>query len=168
MSFNSVSGKSWIFKKFNNSDIKEISENYTLSEIVAKLIAIRKKNIKNIDLYLNPTIKNLLPNPVVLKDMDIAVNRTFESIKNNELIGIFGDYDVDGATSTALLCRYFLSINQKIKTYIPDRKKDGYGPSVSNFGELIKSGVNIIFTVDCGTLTFEAVEFAQNKKTYSP
>ena len=98
---------------------------------------LEKKNIEDIGLFLNPRIKNLLPNPLRLKDMENAIERTYLSIKKNELIGIFGDYDVDGATSTALLTRYFLSINQKIQTYIPDRKKEGYGPSVEGFNNLI-------------------------------
>ena len=163
MSFTSVSGKNWIFKKFNSSDIKEYSEDYSLNEIVAKLLSIRKKNIENISLFLNPTIKNLLPNPLRLKDMENAVERTYQSIKKRELIGIFGDYDVDGATSTALLTRYFLSINQKIQIYIPDRKKEGYGPSVEGFNNLIKLGTKIIFTVDCGTSSFVPIKIAQNQ-----
>ena len=163
MSFTSVSGKNWIFKKFNSSDIKEYSEDYSLNEIVAKLLSIRKKNIEDISLFLNPTIKNLLPNPLRLKDMENAVERTYQSIKKRELIGVFGDYDVDGATSTALLTRYFLSINQKIQIYIPDRKKEGYGPSVEGFNNLIKLGTKIIFTVDCGTSSFIPVKIAQNQ-----
>ena len=163
MNFVSVSGKNWIFKKFDSSDIVKYSENYSLSEIVAKLLSIRKKNIDNVDLFLNPTIKGLLPNPLRLKDMDNAIKRTYESILKSESIGIFGDYDVDGATSTALLSRYFLSINQKIQTYIPDRKKEGYGPNNEGFNSLIKLGVKIIFTVDCGTLSFEPVKLAQNQ-----
>jgi len=163
MNFTSVSGKNWIFNKFNSSDIKKYSEDYSLSEIVAKLLSIRKKNIEDIGLFLNPTIKNLLPNPLRLKDMDNATERTYQSIKRSELIGIFGDYDVDGATSTALLTRYFLSINQKIKTYIPDRKREGYGPSIEGFNNLIKLGTKIIFTVDCGTLSFEPVKIAQSQ-----
>ncbi|HJO77523.1 MAG TPA: single-stranded-DNA-specific exonuclease RecJ [Pelagibacteraceae bacterium] len=163
MSFTSVSGKNWIFKKFNSSDIKEYSEDYSLNEIVAKLLSIRKKNIEDISLFLNPTIKNLLPNPLRLKDMENAVERTYQSIKKRELIGVFGDYDVDGATSTALLTRYFLSINQKIQIYIPDRKKEGYGPSVEGFNNLIKLGTKIIFTVDCGTSSFVPIKIAQNQ-----
>ena len=77
MNFTSVSGKKWVFKKFNDSDIKEYSEKYSLNEIVARLLAIRKKNIKDINLFLNPTIKNLLPNPLCLKDINIAINRTY-------------------------------------------------------------------------------------------
>ena len=163
MNFTSVSGKNWIFKKFNSSDIKKYSEDYSLNEIVAKLLSIRKKNIEDIGLFLNPTIKNLMPNPLTLKDMENAIERTYQGIKKRELIGIFGDYDVDGATSTALLARYFLSINQKIQTYIPDRKREGYGPSVEGFNNLIKLGTKIIFTVDCGTLSFEPVKIAQSQ-----
>ena len=163
MNFTSVSGKNWVFNKFNSSDIKKYSEDYSLNEIVAKLLSIRKKNIEDISLFLNPTIKNLLPNPLRLKDMDNAIERTYQSIKKKELIGIFGDYDVDGATSTALLTRYFLSINQKIQTYIPDRKREGYGPSIEGFNNLIKLGTKIIFTVDCGTLSFEPVKIAQSQ-----
>ena len=163
MNFTSVSGKNWVFKKFNSSDVKKYSEDYSLNEIVAKLLSIRKKNIEDIGLFLNPTIKNLMPNPLTLKDMENAIERTYQGIKKRELIGIFGDYDVDGATSTALLARYFLSINQKIQTYIPDRKREGYGPSVEGFNNLIKLGTKIIFTVDCGTLSFEPVKIAQSQ-----
>ncbi len=163
MSFSSVSGKKWIFKQFLNSDIKKYSENYSLSEITAKLLAIRKNTIENIDLFLDPTIKNLMPNPLHLKDMENAIDRTYESITKNHLIGIFGDYDVDGASSTALLSKYFIAINQKNITLIPDRKKDGYGPSIKNFDNLIKSGAKIIFTVDCGTLSFEPIENANKQ-----
>jgi len=163
MNFTSVSGKNWIFKKFNSSDIIKYSEDYSLSEILAKILAIRKNNIENIGLYLNPTIKNLLPNPLGLKDMENAIKRTYQCIKKKELIGIFGDYDVDGASSTALLSRYFLSINRKVHTYIPDRKKEGYGPSITGFDNLIKLGSKIIFTVDCGTLSFEPIKKAQSQ-----
>ncbi len=163
MSFTSISGKNWIFKKFNISDVKKICETYSLSEIVGKLLSIRKKNIEDINLYLNPTIKNLLPNPYHLKGMVNGVNRTYKSFMNNEVIGIFGDYDVDGASSTALLKQYFESTNQKIVTYIPDRKKEGYGPTVNGFNNLIKLGAKVIFTVDCGTLSFEPIKVAQEK-----
>ena len=163
MSFSSVSGKNWIFNKFLESDLKKYSEIYSLSEIVARLLAIRKKNIDNVDLFLNPTIKNNLPNPLKLKDMKNAINRTFETIKRNESIGIFGDYDVDGASSTALLVRYFSLLDQNVKTYIPDRKKEGYGPSVEGFNNLINLGVKIIFTVDCGTLSYDPIISAKKK-----
>ena len=89
--------------------------------------------------------------------MSVAIDRIYKSIKKDELIGIFGDYDVDGASSTAMLARYFSSINKKLKTYIPDRRKEGYGPSNEGFKNLIASGVKIIFTVDCGTSSHEQI-----------
>ena len=81
MNISSVSGKSWIYKEFDSSDVKSISEKYSLGEISAKLLSIRKKNITNLDLFLNPKIKNLLPNPMQLKDMNEAVERTYRSIQ---------------------------------------------------------------------------------------
>ena len=161
MNFSSVSGKNWLFKKFDTTDINKFTENFSLPEVVAKLLSIRKKNIDNIDLFLNPKIKNLLPNPFTIKDMKNAIDRTYKSISKNEIIGIFGDYDVDGATSTALLARYFLSIKKKINTYIPDRQTEGYGPNTIGFKNLINKGAKIIFTVDCGTSSFEPISFAQ-------
>ena len=164
MSKISITGKNWIFKKYDNSDIKRYSEKYSLSEIVARLLAIRRKNIENIDLFLNPTIKNLLPNPLNLLDMGKAVDRTYECILNGDLIGIFGDYDVDGASSTALLAKYFFLINQNTKTYIPDRSKEGYGPTIKSFQNLIEQRCKVIFTVDCGTSSFEPLNYARKNK----
>ena len=162
MNFKSVSGKSWYFKEFNESDIIKYKENYSITETLAKLISIRKKNINDVGMFLDPKIKNLLPNPLRIKDMNIAINRTYDCLQKNETIGIFGDYDVDGASSTALLARYFLSLNKKIETYVPDRQLEGYGPSNKGFEELIKKGAKLIFTVDCGTLSFKPIKFAQN------
>ena len=160
----SVSGKNWILKKFNQADILFFKENFLLDEITAKLLSIRDIQKKDVNSFLNPSIKNFLPNPNVLLDMEKSSLRTIESIKNNDKIGIFGDYDVDGATSTALLGKYFDHLDIAYKAYIPDRKTEGYGPSIKGFKELIDYGVKIIFTVDCGTLSFDAIEYAKNKK----
>ena len=163
MNFTSVSRKNWIFKKFSSLDVEKYCEEYTLNEIVAKLLSIRKNDIKNIDFFLNPAIKNIMPNPYCLKNMDVAINRIYHSIIKKESIGIFGDYDVDGATSTALLLRYFLSINQKIHIHIPDRKKEGYGPTIKGFENLINLEVKLIITVDCGTMSFEPIKNSQDR-----
>ena len=163
MSSASVSGKNWLFKKFNSSHVTELAENYSLTETVAKLLSIRINKIDDINLFLNPKIKNLLPNPFHLKDMKKAVDRVYESIEKKEVLGIFGDYDVDGATSTALLAKFFIQINQKVETYIPDRQKEGYGPNISGFKDLIARNSKTILTVDCGTSSYEAIKFAQEK-----
>ena len=157
----SLSGKSWILKQFNQEDLNFIKDNYSLDEITSKLLSIRKIKKEEINSFLNPLIKNFLPNPNILLDMEKATSRTFQTILNGDKIGIFGDYDVDGATSTALLGNYLSELNLNYEIYIPDRKKEGYGPSIKSFKELIDKGVKLIFTVDCGTLSFEAINFAK-------
>ena len=160
----SVSGKSWILKKYNQEDLNFIKETFSLDEMTSKLLSIRNVKKEEINSFLNPSIKNFLPNPSNLIDMEKSTLRTVDAISNNEKIGIFGDYDVDGATSTALLGNYFNELNINYEIYIPDRKKEGYGPSIKSFEELIKKKVKIIFTVDCGTLSFEAINFAKEKE----
>ena len=96
--------------------------------------------------------------------MEKTTTRIFKAIKNKENIGIFGDYDVDGASSTALLGNYFKMINQNFEIYIPDRKSEGYGPSIKSFKKLFEKKVDLIITVDCGTLSFDAIEFANKNK----
>ena len=93
--------------------------------------------------------------------MEKSTLRTLKAITENEKIGIFGDYDVDGATSTALLGNYFSELELNYEIYIPDRKKEGYGPSIESFKYLLNKKVKVIFTVDCGTLSFEALSFAK-------
>ena len=165
MNDNSVLGKNWISKRYNEDQVNFLKENFDLSEIVSKLIAIRNINIEEVKLFLNPKIKNFLPNPFILKDMEKAADRTIKVIKNNEKIGIFGDYDVDGATSTAILGNYFNQIDRKTEIYIPDRKSEGYGPNQQGFEKLISNGSKLIFTVDCGTLSFDTINFSQSKNT---
>ena len=160
----SVSGKNWILKNFIQEDISYLKDNFNLDEITSKLLSIRKIKKNDISSFLNPSIKNFLPNPNILLDMEKTTLRSLSAIKNNEKIGIFGDYDVDGASSTALLGKYFSELKLSYEIYIPDRKKEGYGPSVKSFKKLIKNGVKLIFTVDCGTLSFEAINFAKDNK----
>ena len=163
MNSSSVSGKNWILKKFDENDISYFKENFYLDEITSKLLAVRNLDKNEIQNYLNPTIKNILPNPDVLKDMSKTVERTYQAILKKEKIGIFGDYDVDGATSTALLGQFFQKINHNFEIYIPDRRTEGYGPTINGFKNLIDKKVNLIFTVDCGTMSYEPIEYAQNK-----
>ena len=159
----SLSGKKWIYKKFDSSYINYLKENYYLDEITAKLLSIRNIDKEYIESFLKPSIKNLVPNPNILKDMEKTTDRILNAIKRNEIIGIFGDYDVDGASSTALIGNYFKIIKQNFEIYIPDRKSEGYGPSIKSFQKLIDKKVNLIITVDCGTMSFEAINFANKK-----
>ena len=159
----SVTGKNWILKEFNQDELSFLKDNFFLDEIIAKLLVLRNIEKKDVNNFLNPLIKNFLPNPNSLADMEKSSLRTIEAIKTKEKIGVFGDYDVDGATSTAVLGKYFSLLSIDYEIYIPDRKTEGYGPSIKGFNELINKGVSIIFTVDCGTLSFEAIDYAKSK-----
>ena len=157
---NSVSNKNWIFKNYNEQDVIFYKENYSLDELTSKLLSIRKIKKEDVQAFLSPSIKNLLPNPEIINDMQKSAKRTTHAIFQGHKIGIFGDYDVDGASATALLANFFNSINIPFEIYIPNRKKEGYGPSVESFKKLIDSGTKMIFTVDCGTLSFDAINYA--------
>ena len=162
MNLLSVSSKSWILKKYNQDDVMFFKDNFSLDEITSKLLSIRNIKKDEVNSFLNPSIKNFLPNPYILNDMKKSSKRVSEVIFNDLKIGIFGDYDVDGASATALLGNYFTSLRLDYITYIPDRKTEGYGPSIDAFKYFIENKIKLIFTVDCGTLSFEAMEYAKN------
>ena len=121
----SVSSRNWILKKYNQEDVIFFKDNYFLDEITSKLLSIRNIKKDEVKSFLNPSIKNFLPNPYILNDMKKSSKKVSEAIFKNLKIGIFGDYDVDGASATALLGNYFSSLRLNYITYIPDRKKEG-------------------------------------------
>jgi len=138
MNYSSVTGKNWELKEVDNKKVLQLTEQFSISYILSKLLALRKIKPEKVESFLNPKIKNIIPNPNILKDMDIAVSYILNIILENKTIGIFGDYDVDGASATALLINFFKKINQRYTFFIPDREKDGYGPSINSFDKLIK------------------------------
>ena len=160
MNSESVTRKNWILKNYDNQDFLFYKENFLLDDIISKLLSIRKIKRDEVKGFLNPSLKNFLPNPNIIVDMEKSAKRTFNALSERESVGIFGDYDVDGASATALLGNFFSQLKLKYEIYIPDRKKEGYGPSISSFQKLIDKGIKLIFTVDCGTLSFEAIEYA--------
>ena len=163
MKYSSVTGKNWELKEVDNKKVLQLTEQFSISYILSKLLALRKIKPEKVESFLNPKIKNIIPNPNILKDMDIAVSYILNIILENKTIGIFGDYDVDGASATALLINFFKKINQRYTFFIPDREKDGYGPSINSFDKLIKKKIDTIITVDCGSTSYDAIDFAKNK-----
>jgi single-stranded-DNA-specific exonuclease len=163
MSNHSVQGKEWVLKDFDKNLAEYISKEYDLDFLTSRLLANRNINQKNIENFLNPKIKNFLPNPNNFKDMGKGLETISRHIKNKNKICIFGDYDVDGATSCGIMSRYLEQINLDHFVFIPDRQKDGYGPSVKTFTNIINKNVNLIITLDCGTTSFEAIEYARSK-----
>ena len=156
----SLKGYFWNIKDYDEKLALAIFQKKHISEITSRLLAIRNIKLEDIDNYLDPKIKNLLKNPYHLLDMDKAVNAIYDALLNNKKICIFGDYDVDGATATALMVKYFRSLKIKVEVYVPDRIEDGYGLNEQSIEKLKEDGVNFIITVDCGISSYNAVEFA--------
>ena len=158
----SVKGYFWNIKEYDEKLALAIFQKKNVSEIASRLLAIKNIPITDIDDYLNPKIKNLLKNPYHLLDMNKAVESIYNAIINKKHICIFGDYDVDGATATALMVKYFRGLNIDVSVYVPDRIEDGYGLNEQSIEKLHKDGVELIITVDCGISSYDAVEYANS------
>ncbi len=154
----SVLNKKWVSVPTDERMAQGISQAYGVPEIVGSLLVARGINFDNVEEFLNPSIKNQLPNPSVLQDMDKAAARIADAIMNGEKVAVFGDYDVDGATSSALLKKFFAALGHELRIYIPDRIDEGYGPNAPAFLELKNEGADLVITVDCGTTAFEAID----------
>ena len=159
--FNSYTNNKWQLKSFDERQAELISQKFDTSYLIAKLFSIRQISVDEISSYLNPTLKDNIPDPNILVDMDKACERLLAAIKNKEKIAIIGDYDVDGSTSTSCLIKYFKSINVEVIYHIPDRFSEGYGPNKKTFQSFKDQNINIIFTLDCGTAAYEEIKFAK-------
>lgn len=122
------------------------------------MLASRGVGADGAELFLRPTLKALMPDPRVFAGMDAAVARIVAAVKAGERIAIFGDYDVDGATSSALLMRFFRAAGADVITYIPDRRAEGYGPNEPALRKLHGEGVKLVITVDCGITSYAPLE----------
>ncbi len=158
----SLTGRQWILREADQRQVISFMQKYDLPEMVARILVARGIMLDEVDDFLNPSLKNLMPDPSHLLDMDHAAERVAAAIIGGERIAIFGDYDVDGATSSALLTRFFRALGNDPIIYIPDRMKEGYGPNTAAMLELKKRGAALVITVDCGTLSFEPLEEAHN------
>ena len=156
----SVTGAIWQLNQASDRMSLAISQQYNIPEIAARVMASRGFDIENAEDFINPTLKSLMPDPFHFKDMEKAASRVADAVMNNEKIAIFGDYDVDGATSSALLKRYLRACGNSPLIYIPDRIDEGYGPNAPAMRELAAQGIKLCITVDCGTLSFEPIEAA--------
>lgn len=159
----SFSGKQWASRPYLEKDARAISQYTNVPEIIARLLASRGIDYAEAELFLNPTLKGSMPDPSHLKDMDKAVSLVAELVKDQKKIGIFGDYDVDGATSSSLLVNYLNALDVESHAHIPDRVKDGYGPNMDAFRNLKALGCAVVITVDCGTTSFEVLQQAHDE-----
>ncbi|MCK0208846.1 single-stranded-DNA-specific exonuclease RecJ [Starkeya koreensis] len=132
-----------------------MAQRFGVPEILARVLAGRGVALDEVEAWLDPTVKRLLPDPDTLTDMGPLVARLADAVTGGEQVAVFGDYDVDGATSTALLVEVLRAGGLDPAFYIPDRIFEGYGPNIPAIEGLAAQGARLLVTVDCGTMSFE-------------
>src|SRR6476620_7391692 len=138
-----------------------IAQRYGIDELLALVLAGRNVDVDQVESFLDPTIKRLMPDPHTLTDMETASARIADAVMRGESLAIFGDYDVDGATASALLCRYLRHYGLDPIIHIPDRIFEGYGPNVDAIRSFAERGVKLLVTVDCGVTSLEPLAEAK-------
>nr|WP_274629568.1 single-stranded-DNA-specific exonuclease RecJ [Mesorhizobium shangrilense] len=159
----SATGLAWEHRLNERQDMAAlaIAQDHGVPDIVARVLAGRGVTTAETVRFLDPTIRDLLPNPVSLTDMEAAAERLADAVVRNEKVAIFGDYDVDGAASSALLSRFLVHYGVSSEIYIPDRIFEGYGPNPDAMRELVGRGATLIVTVDCGTNSAPSIAAAR-------
>jgi single-stranded-DNA-specific exonuclease len=156
----SVTGKRWQTRLKDERLATALAQRFELHDVVARVLAARDVQLDDAALFLNPTLKSTLPDPGHLLEMQAAVERLTRAIRDGETVGVLGDYDVDGATSSALIVNFFAALGQTVPVYIPDRQNEGYGPNLPALLKLQEQGASVVITVDCGTTAYDPLEAA--------
>lgn len=156
----SASGRNWRMRPADSDVTRAHIQSLGLSEPLARALASREILPDQGESFLNPTLRALFPDPSSFMDMDQAATAILDALQAGESIHVFADYDVDGASSAALLVRWFRHLGAELPIYVPDRMKEGYGPSAPAFDRLKASGADLVITVDCGAAANEAVAHA--------
>ena len=150
----SIGGRRWRMAATPEGAGAAIAQRLGLPELVGRLLAARGVGIDDAASFLDPTLRDFLPDPSGFRDMDKAVARLVRAICDGEPIAVFGDYDVDGATSAALLHRFAAAVGAPLRLYVPDRIAEGYGPNEAALLRLKAEGAAVVVTVDCGVTAF--------------
>lgn len=151
----SLTGRRWQVAVGDERLALTLSQRLGLPEIIGRVLAARGIGLDQAETFLSPTLRALLPDPSHLKDMDKAAARVAAAVTAGEPVGVFGDYDVDGATSSALLASFLTAVGARPLVHIPDRMAEGYGPNLPALLKLAAAGARVVVTVDCGTTAFE-------------
>ena len=157
----SIGGKLWRSRLDSDRIALALSQKYDLPDVLGRVLAARGVDLDNAETYMSPTLRQAMPDPSRLRDMDQAAERLADAVGQDELVGIFGDYDVDGATSSALVRLYLEAVGARTRPYIPDRLTEGYGPNTPAFAKLRAEGATVVVTVDCGTAAHEPLSAAR-------
>ncbi|OOL17393.1 single-stranded DNA exonuclease [Bombella intestini] len=140
-----------------------LAQKMDISELAARILAGRGISAETVETYLQPRLRDALPNPSTLKDMDATALRLAAAVKTGETVGILGDYDVDGACGTALLSSTLTALGCTVLTHIPDRLAEGYGPNIPALDAMLNKGATLLVCVDCGTAAIEILDHFEGR-----
>ena len=162
----SASGQRWLSRLDQGAQNRALAmaQVHGIPELIARVLAGRGVGVDEAPAFLDPTLRSLMPEPFTLSDCDKAAARLADAVARREKVAIFGDYDVDGAASSALLWRFLAHFGVQAEIYIPDRIFEGYGPNPTAIRQLIAGGAQLIVTVDCGSTSHESLEAAAEEK----
>jgi single-stranded-DNA-specific exonuclease len=156
----SILGQPW---RWRGASADDRDAGFRPDDLVDQLLLARGVAREELERHRTPTLRGFMPDPSVFRDMDKAAARVADAVQAGEKTAIFGDYDVDGATSAALLIRLLRELGLEAEPYIPDRLMEGYGPSGEALVKLGERGASLIVTVDCGAQAFEALAMADRE-----
>lgn len=159
----SASGRTWRDRLTmrERREAEAIAQRFAISDILARILAGRGTSVDTVEEALKPTLRHLMPEPMTLTDMSLAVARLVQAVEAAEPVAIFGDYDVDGAASCAVMARLLGAYGVPIKVHIPDRITEGYGPTNAIIQRFSDEGFRLILLLDCGTMSFDAIAEAR-------
>jgi single-stranded-DNA-specific exonuclease len=156
----SLTGRLWLPRLAHSRDALALAERHDLPEILGRVLAGRGVALDEVEAYLTPTIRSLMPPPAAVTDMEKGAERLAEAIISGETIGIIADYDVDGVTAAALMALYLEAVGSGANIHIPDRLIEGYGPSETAVRALKEKGTGLLLTLDCGVLAHDPLAHA--------
>ena len=155
----SMLGRAWVMDAYENSDDNAYATDHLVEKILARRGIVDASDVEE---FLNPSIK-YMPDPSTLADMDVASRIIADAVLAHDKIAIYGDYDVDGITSTAIMIKYLRALGCDVIWHLPTREGEGYGLNIAAIDEIVASGAKIIITVDCGISGVEEVAHAKEK-----
>lgn len=153
----SFMGVKWSLPDADLTQVERFTQQRDVPEIIARLLVLRGVEEGQVDAFLNPTLKDHFPDPFSMAGMEAFADDVAQGIIDGRKFGIFGDFDVDGATSTAILVRFFRALGLDVPFYIPDRLKEGYGPNVKAFETLKAQGADYVLICDCGVTALDVI-----------
>jgi single-stranded-DNA-specific exonuclease len=159
----SLAGRRWVWRLGEDRVGLGIAQRLGVPEIIGRLLAARGVGLEAACDFLDPTLRVLLPDPSVLADMDAAADRLAAAARAGETVGVFGDYDVDGTCSAALMVTLLRELGCTVHAHVPDRMTEGYGPNAPALRRLAEHGATLIVCVDCGTAAGEALAAVQGR-----